>query len=211
MDHANPLVASGQMAYMKGHFPFFGIKTVQRREIQKPFLTKDSLPDSKVIVDLIKELWSLPEREFHYFAQELLFKYHKNPDPDIIQLYEYMVVNKSWWDTVDFIATKLISSYFVRFPECRKEYIDKWLRSENLWLKRCALLFQLKYKKDTDTDLLKEAIVQLADSKEFFIRKAIGWVLREYARTDPDWVLDFTEKCPLSNLSTREALKHISV
>lgn len=117
-----------------------------------------------------------------------------------------MVTHKSWWDTVDYISIKLMGAYFKKFPEQRELYVKKWLASENIWLQRSALLFQLKYKENLDTTILSNAINYLVGSKEFFINKAIGWVLREYSRTNPKWVVDFVEKTNLNSLSRREAL-----
>ncbi|MGB6269221.1 MAG: DNA alkylation repair protein, partial [Olleya sp.] len=141
--------------------------------------------------------------------QELAFKYIKTLDKNDITLFEFMVANKSWWDTVDFIAVKLIGAYFKVFPDSRKVYIDKWLTSNNIWLQRSALLFQLKYKEAIDEELLAYTINHLLDTKEFFINKAIGWILREYSRTNPEWVLDFVNKTDLNNLSKKEALRLI--
>lgn len=102
-----------------------------------------------------------------------------------------------------------MGNYFKKFPEDRKFYVDKWLVSEHLWLQRCALLFQLKYKKEIDTELLSYTIHFLLGSKEFFINKAIGWVLREYSKTNPEWVEDFVYKTELHSLSRKEALRII--
>jgi len=124
-----------------------------------------------------------------------------------MSLFEYMVTHKSWWDTIDFIAVKLMGAYFKMYPEEIEVYIEKWLKSNNIWLQRCALLFQLKYKEGLDTNLLKYVINSLLGSKEFFINKAIGWVLREYSRTNPKWVREFVDKTELNPLSRREALR----
>ncbi len=139
-------IAVQQKAYMRNQFEYFGLKTVTRRAVQKPFLVKEHLPLHSELKDLIKILWNKPEREFQYFGQELVFKYIKNVQPIDMALYEYMVTHKSWWDTVDFIAVKLMGAFFKVYPEQREEYVDKWLHSGNIWLQRCALLFQLKYK-----------------------------------------------------------------
>ena len=117
-------------------------------------------------------------------------------------------MNDSWWDTIDFISTKLVAQYFISFPEKRDEVIDRWISSGNLWLRRSAILFQLKYKDRMDIHFLVGIIERLIPSQEFFINKAIGWVLREYAKTNPGWVQSYVETTPLSNLSKREALKH---
>ncbi|NER15744.1 DNA alkylation repair protein [Spongiivirga citrea] len=208
--NADADTAAKQKAYLRDQFEFYGLTTTQRREIQKPFLIKTYLPEKSELEHLVKTLWERPQREYHYFAQELTFKYAKRLDKRDIDLIEYMVTHKSWWDTVDMIATKLLGPYFKKYPDEIEPKVKQWLASDNIWLQRCALLFQLKYKDDLDTDLLSRVINQLLGSKEFFINKAIGWVLREYGRTNPDWVINFVEATPnLHNLSRREGLRLI--
>jgi 3-methyladenine DNA glycosylase AlkD len=207
--YANPEVAQGQAAYMRNKFDFFGVKTPERKVIQKLFFAKNRLPAKQEVEEIIKELWSMPERELQYFAIELFWKYKNVFEEPDIELMEFMVVHKSWWDTVDMIAGKLMGAYFLLYPGRRKEYVDKWIASGNMWLQRSAILFQLNYKDKTDTDLLAYIINSLSGSKEFFINKAIGWALRNYSKTNPDWVIEFTEKTALSALSLREALRLI--
>lgn len=206
---SNAKIALEQRTYLRNQFEFYGLTTAKRREIQKPFLIKQYLPEKKESEEIVKELWIKPQREYQYFAQELAFKYVKQIEEKDIQLFEFMVMHKSWWDTVDFIANKLIGQYFKVYPEQKVKYVHKWLESNNIWLQRSALLFQLKYKKDLDHDLLSSTINSLLNSKEFFINKAIGWVLREYSRTNPNWVIDFVNKTELSPLSKKEALRLI--
>jgi 3-methyladenine DNA glycosylase AlkD len=122
---------------------------------------------------------------------------------------EYLLVTKSWWDTVDTISGGVLGVHFKRFPEVRETYLAKWRLSENSWLRRAAILFQLKYKEETDFDLLCEIIRENLDSKEFFINKAIGWSLRQYARIDPKAVKKFVKSTALHPLSRREAMKHL--
>ncbi len=208
-DNANVIVAQGQKAYMKNHFEFYGIKTDIRRNIQKPFLLKNHLPDKSELNEIVTILWLMPQREYQYFAQELTKRYLNKFDKKDIELFEFMVVNKSWWDTIDFISPTLIGNYFKLFPEQRNPYIKKWLSSDNIWLQRSSILFQLKYKDDLDTELLSYVINSLLASKEFFINKAIGWILREYGKTNPKWVVEFADNTTLSNLSRREALRLI--
>ncbi len=207
--NSNAKIALGQKAYMKNLFEFYGIKTTERREIQKPFLVKQYLPAKSELKAIVKTLWEKPQREYQYFSQELVFKYVNQLELKDIKLYEYMVTHKSWWDTVDFIANKLMGEYFKTYPKQRYKYVEKWLKSNNIWLQRSALLFQLKYKKDVDTNLLNSTINSLLGSKEFFINKAIGWVLREYSRTNPKWVIEFVKNTELNNLSKKEALRLI--
>ena len=205
--NTNTKIALEQSAYLRNQFEFFGIKTTERRALQQTFLANEMLPDKKELGGIISALWKQPQRECQYFAQELAFKYLKQIEKQDIELYEYMVVNQSWWDTVDFIATKLMGAYFKKFPEQKAIYVTKWLKSGNMWLQRCALLFQLKYKEEIDTTLLSNTINALLGNKEFFINKAIGWILREYSRTNPEWVIAFTEKTALNSLSKKEALR----
>jgi len=207
--HINAKIASEQKVYLRNQFEFYGLKTKERRAIQRPFLVKQYLPNKSELSKIIKTLLAKPQREYHYFSQELAFKYVKQLELKDIILYEYMVTHKSWWDTVDFIAAKLMGEYFKTFPKQKYKFVNKWIRSNNIWLQRSALLFQLKYKKDLDTELLSSTINSLLGSKEFFINKAIGWVLREYSRTNPKWVAEFVNKTVLNNLSKKEALRLI--
>ncbi|MBT8305462.1 MAG: DNA alkylation repair protein [Maribacter sp.] len=205
--NSNTLIAAGQKAYMRNQFDFFGIKSPLRREIQKPFLVRSYLPPKNELEQIVKTLWSKPQREYQLYAQELVFKYTKLFDKNDIKLLEFMVTHKSWWDTVDYIAVKLIGSYFNRFPEQLDDYIEKWLESNNIWLQRCCLLYQLKSKNNMDMQRLGYIIQSLLGTHEFFINKAIGWVLREYSKTNPKWVWEFVKNNDLSKLSQREALR----
>ena len=121
-----------------------------------------------------------------------------------------MVTNKSWWDTVDFISSKLIGEYFKIYPDQRAKYVEKWIASKNTWLQRSSVLFQLNYKDNLDTEFLTLVINSLLGSKEFFINKAIGWILRNYSRVNPGWVVDFVNKTELKKLSIKEALRLIN-
>lgn len=206
--HANPQRAAKQKAYTKDNFKFYGITAPERQEIQKPFLLKQHLPPKKDLEKLIKKLWSKPQREYQMFGQELVNRYSKQLEKEDMTLLEYMVTHKSWWDTVDYIAANTMGTYFKLYPELRQKYVKKWLASDHIWLQRSALLFQLKYKDQLDNDLLAYAIKRLFGSKEFFINKAIGWILRQYSRVNPEWVKIFVKDNPsLANLSKREALR----
>jgi len=111
-----------------------------------------------------------------------MFKYIKELQPKDIELFEFMIINKSWWDTIDFIGPKLVGEYFKLYPEQRNKYAEKWLNTENLWLQRVSILFQLNYKENLDSKYLAFIITSLLGSKEFFINKAIGWILRQYGK-----------------------------
>ena len=205
----NAKVSSEQKAYMRMQFEFYGLKAKKRREIQKPFFNKQYLPNKNELNIIVKTLWEKPQRDYQYFSQELTFKYVKQLEQKDIKLFEFMVTHKSWWDTVDFIAVKLMGAYFKTYPGQKDKYVKKWLKSNNIWLQRSALLFQLKYKKDLNTELLSSTINSLLYSKEFFINKAIGWVLREFSRTNPTWVIEFVSRTALNTLSRKEALRLI--
>jgi len=209
---ANPKLAEGMRAYMKNRFDFFGIQTPVRRGISKSILHEcKSLSKSETIA-LAKKLWKRPERECHYLAQELLCQnIRKNIELEDIEWMEYFVLNNSWWDTVDVVAPKLMALYFKNFPKERKRKIKEWIASKNTWLIRSAILFQLKYKEETDVELLFDTILKTCHTKEFFINKAIGWILRENAKREPELIYDFIEenKSLLAPLSVREGLKHV--
>lgn len=202
-------IAAQQKAYMKGQFEYFGLKTPPRREIQKPFMIKEFLPPKDEMVEIVMECWKKPQREFHYFGQELATKYIKQFEKKDLTFLEYLITHKSWWDTIDYIAPKLVKHYFKKFPEQRNVTVDKWLASGNIWLQRSSILFMLKDKEKTDLEYLEYVINSLLGSKEFFINKAIGWILRDYSRIDEDWVINFVERTPLEPLSRREALRLI--
>ncbi len=206
-NYANPIIAAGQKAYMKNHFDFYGIKAPDRRKIQKPFLINKYLPPHTELSNIVQYLWNKPQREYQYFGQELVEKYRQQFTPDIITLIEFMITNKSWWDTVDFIATKLVGTYFKTHPQLVDRYVEKWLDSQNIWLQRTTLLFQLHYKETLNTDLLTSIINRLTGSREFFINKAIGWILRQYSKTNPQWVINFVAETPLDKLSYKEATR----
>jgi len=205
--HSNPSIAKSQKVYMRNQFEFYGLTANKRREIQNSFVKNNPITDLK---KLATSLWNLKNRDYQYFAQELIYSNHKKFKIDDINLFEYMIVNKSWWDTIDFLAPKILGKYFKLFPEEIDKNIQKWILSNNIWLQRSSILFQLKYKETLNTQLLIRIILPLSNTKEFFINKSIGWILREYSKTNKDWVLDFVEKNKLSNLSIREALKHIN-
>lgn len=206
---ANPADAAFMKKYMKDQFEYFGIRAPQQKEIRTHFFKNHGLPDPAEVPEMVKELWIQPEREYQYFAIDLSEKVLKKMGEDAIETIEFMVVNKPWWDTVDWVASHHAGTYLKLFPEQIPEITAAWMDSANIWLQRTALLFQLKYKKATDETLLYDFIIRLKGSKEFFIRKAIGWALREYSKTAPESVINFIETTELSGLSRREALKVI--
>lgn len=129
----------------------------------------------------------------------------------MLKTFEWMIQQNSWWDSVDTIASRLAGEYFKKFPQQKEAIVLGWSNHENMWLNRTAILFQLSYKSETDEDLLFQVIKQHLHSGEFFIQKAIGWALRQYAYTQPESVKQFVAANELKPLSKREALKHLKV
>jgi len=209
-ENRNPEIAVQMEAYMRNKFRFLGIKAPQRKELLKPFLIQSNRPSVDELNSVVKTLWKNPYREFQFSAMELTSKYNKELDLDNFTLIEYMITTKSWWDTVDFIAANLVGNLVKKYPDQGMEQINKWRNSQNLWLLRTCIIFQLKYKSDVDEKFLFSIIVENLEHPDFFIRKAIGWALRQYAKFNPTAVLEFVNDHELSGLSRREALKHLS-
>lgn len=209
-ENANPAKALQMKAYMRNQFEYLGIASPERKIIFSEHKKKYGLIPTLHLNEIVKTCWQAPEREYQYFAMEMLNKVSRKCKPETIQLYEYMITEKSWWDTIDFIAANLVGSYFKKYPELIDSKTAEWMDSENIWLQRTCLIFQLKYKDQLDTALMESFILRLKDSKQFFIRKAIGWILREYSKTNPEYVKNFVQNYSLSGLSRIEALKWMS-
>jgi 3-methyladenine DNA glycosylase AlkD len=208
--HADPTQAPAMKKYMRDQFEYLGIKTPQSVALQKEFYAEHGLPEVTELDSTLRDLWSLPQREFQYVAVGLLGRLSKQIPPEFIETIEYLITTKSWWDTVDSIAGGTVGVHFKRYPMVKKKVLVRWRKSENFWLRRTTILFQLNYKQETDFDLLCEIINENLGSKEFFINKAIGWALRQYARTDPKAVIKFVKATKdLNPLSRREAMKHL--
>lgn len=205
--NANPTNAAPMKKYMRDKFPYLGIKTPERTVLFKQFLADNGLPPVDEVEAIVLTLWDLPEREYHYLAVSLLDRMQKKLPPPSAQLMEQLITTKSWWDTVDTLAGGIVGSHFQRYPEIKAQFLPKWRQSDNLWLRRTTILFQLGYKTNTDTGLLFDIICENLGSTEFFINKAIGWALREYSKTDKTAVLTFVSQTDLAPLSRREALK----
>ena len=206
-ENANAESAVQMKRYMKDRFDFFGIKSPLRSELYREHKQLNGLIPKDKRDEIVKWCWNAPQREWQYFAMEFLGKEAKKADMQVVDLYTFMIVNKSWWDTLDYIAVNLVGPYLNKYPERIPELTNNWMDSDNIWLQRTCILFQLKYKTNTDTKLLEGFILRLKESNEFFIRKAIGWSLREYSKTNPEYVKSFVASHELSGLSHREALK----
>lgn len=208
--HANPVIAAGAKAYMRNLSEFYGLSSPLRRQLVKEFINKSGYPPYEQLEKLVHYAWEQPQREWQYVAQEMVEKYVNKADQNLVDLVEWMITNKSWWDSVDFVAPNIAGALFKRYPEIKMQYIEKWMQSGNLWLQRSCLLHQLRDNKTADRVLLFNLCERLADHPDFFIRKAIGWSLRQYSKSFPDEVIDFVNNHQLSSLSRKEALKVIN-
>ncbi len=206
---ANASNAAKMSRYMLNQFEFFGISAPLRTQLTAEFIALNGYPANEQIDETVKLIWQMPQRELHYAIMAIASRKTYIADAGKINLFEFMITSQSWWDTVDYIASNLVGAWLINHKQLTGEVTARFMQSDNLWLQRTALLFQLKYKGNTDQELLFRYIKELNRSKEFFIRKAIGWALREYSKTNPNAVLEFTNNTEMSPLSRREALKVI--
>ena len=204
---ANPDDAGAMKAYMKNKFEFLGVKTPARRKLAKAFFKQQT--DSVIDWNFINEAWKNPYRELQYTALDYLEIRKKLLTPSDLPRLKKQAQTKSWWDTIDFLD-RLVGSIIARFPET-KEIIVAWSCDEDIWLRRLAIDHQLLRKEKTDTKLLEKILVNNLGRTEFFINKAIGWALRDYSKTNPDWVKDFIERyrVEMAALSIREGSKYL--
>jgi 3-methyladenine DNA glycosylase AlkD len=207
-EHKNKEEAVKLSKYMRNQFDYFGLRAPQSRGLVKEYIAKNGLPEHDDLALTIQSLWSFEEREMQIAGLYIMDKMVKKFRTAHIELIEFMITTKPWWDTVDHLAKHHAGSFFSMFPE-ELGRIDRWIGSRNIWLIRSAILFQLGYKDKTDEELLSSVIQRSLGTKEFFINKAIGWALREYGKTNPDFTTDFVERNPLAPLSKREALRII--
>jgi len=208
--HANAENADAMQKYMRDHFVFYGIKAPRRKVTSKLFIKKFGLPPAEQALEFIQATWKHPQREMQYFGMETIEKLTKNLSQETFQqIIEHTTTQKSWWDTVDFVASHLAGKFFDIYPAQIVPVTQQWMASDHLWLQRVCLLFQLNYKDKTNEGLLFDFAKSLRKSDEFFIQKAIGWALRQYAKIAPENVQQFVTETPLAKLSKKEALKHL--
>ena len=207
--HADPANAGPMRAYMKDHFPFFGIKTPVRRELLAEHIALHGAPALPELAAIACSAFAVPEREMHQVAVDLLMKQARKLTPDDLPWIEELITTKSWWDSVDALAVHVVGVVLKRHPKAVAAWNKRWITAKDLWLNRTALLFQNRWRADTDQALLFANIERLAAHQDFFIRKAIGWALRELGATDPAAVKAFVARHKLSALSEREALRKL--
>jgi 3-methyladenine DNA glycosylase AlkD len=208
---ADPSKAAPMAAYMKTDMAFFGVPSPLRVPIARAMKERFSPGDAKQYRDNVLSLWNLDHREEKYLAIGYALTFKKQVTFDQVDLYQQMIVQGAWWDLVDEIAINVVGKVVLDDRERMRPMLETWIDHEDLWLRRTAIICQIKHKAETDHAMLFSFSLRRAHEKEFFIRKAIGWALREYAKVEPDAVRSFLNQHGdrLSGLSKREASKHL--
>jgi 3-methyladenine DNA glycosylase AlkD len=207
----DPQRAADMARYMKTDMPFYGVTNPERNKVYREMRRRYPISSRAEYVAAVEALWARPHREEKYSAIGLAVDYPEYITIGSIPLYRRMIVEGAWWDFVDDIAIRLVGRVLLDDRARMHPKLDRWIDDPHLWIRRTAILSQIKHKERTDRDQLFGYCLRRADEKEFFIRKAIGWALREYAKTAPDAVRRFAldHRDELSGLSFREATKHI--
>lgn len=194
-------------AYMRNLFPFLGIPSPQRSALTRAAMEGLARPTTSELSEVAAALWGRPEREYQYAALDLILRNVKHCDESFFGTLCWLITTKSWWDTVDALAANALGPLLRNHPSLLPE-MDRWIADDNIWVARSAILFQLRYGAVTDADRLFRYCLLRANATEFFLRKAIGWALREYSKADAAAVRQFVanHEAELSGLSQREAL-----
>jgi len=208
---ADPEKAAGMQAYMKTDMPFYGVQKPARVKILRDLATRFAPANRDDYEGLVLALWELPHREEKYLAQGAAIRFGEFVVPASMPIYKRFITEGRWWDFVDEAATHMVRELVREHPNPTWGEVDGWIDDSDMWLRRAAIICQIGLKGTTDAGRLFRFCERRLDEKEFFIRKAIGWALREYAKTDPQAVADFVSahRGRLSGLSYREATKHI--
>lgn len=209
----DPARAAGAQAYMKSTMPFHGVAATPMRAICKQVFRELELPDASTWRrEVLGVFRGARFREEWYAAVELCADRRARPfqTMDALPMYEEMITTSSWWDVVDALATHRLADLLESDPKAMKKAMRAWSRDAHMWKARSSILCQVRMKESTDLPFLYACIAPSIHSKEFFLRKAIGWALRSYAWTDPAEVKRYVNEHPeLSNLSKKEALKNV--
>lgn len=205
---AIPADAAPMARYMKDRYPYLGVKTPARRAASKHVFAAAKGSSVDDVVAFAERCWDEPEREFQYVACDVLRRNARRLRAEDLARIERLIRTKSWWDTVDALASPTVGELVLAHPNAEAA-MDDWIDDPDIWIARTAIIHQLRFGEATDADRLFRYCERRAGDTEFFIRKAIGWALRQYARTDPDAVREFVARRELSGLSRREALKHL--
>ncbi|PRY42187.1 DNA alkylation repair protein [Umezawaea tangerina] len=208
---ADPVKAEGMRAYMKSAMPFRGVAKPERAKLARALFAAHPMPDRDTWRATALRLWREAEyREERYLALDLTGAYRRWQDVDLLPLYDELVVTGAWWDFVDEVASRRVGPLLRAHPAEVAAVMRTWSGDADRWRRRTSVICQLGARWATDTDLLTDCVEATTADPDFFLRKAIGWALRDYAKTDPAWVRDFVDTHPaLSPLSRREALKHL--
>lgn len=208
----DPRRAEGMSAYMKNRFPFMGISSPLRRQLAQKAFSGLPRPLEEDLVEFARSCWRRPEREYQYAAIDQLRKAAKRLPAGFLSELRWMITSKSWWDSCDPLAAAVVGGIVRRHPQS-VSVVDRWIGDDDLWLRRAALLHQLKWKEACDQERLFRFCELTMAEEDFFIRKAIGWALRQHARVAPGEVTRFLirNRSQLSGLSFREAAKHLDL
>ena len=210
---ADPAKAAPMAAYLKTDTPFFGAQKAARVPVHREAVRRFPPADRSEYREAVLALWKQPHREEHYLAIDYARSFPRYITVSSVSLYRKMIVEGAWWDYVDSLAIHLVGQVLRNQRDAMTPKIRAWIDDPNMWLRRSAIIGQIGHKQATDTDLLFDACARRMHETEFFIRKAIGWALRDYAKTDPSAVVAFVMEYRdgLSGLSFREATKHLDV
>ena len=207
--NSNELLAESMEKYMQDKFRFLGVRGAARTEIYKKYFP-DARKTKTIDWDFVESCWNKEEREFQYAVVYYLKTMQRFLKREDISRLKYLVVTKSWWDTVDLLA-KVVGSLVIRI-EGYDQVMLEWSKDSNIWLRRVAILYQLSFKEKVNETIFETILVNNLGDSEFFINKAIGWALRDYSKYNPEWVREFLEKNKndMVNLSLREASKYLN-
>ena len=207
-ENRNELLAESMSKYMQDKFRFLGVRGATRTEIYKKYFP-DARKTKTIDWYFVESCWNKEEREFQYVVVYYLKAMQKFLKREDISKLKYLIVTKSWWDTVDLLA-KVIGNLVIRIEGYDKIMLE-WSKDSNIWLRRVAILYQLSLKDKVDEIILDKILANNLGDNEFFINKAVGWALRDYSKFNPEWVREFIKKNKdnMANLSIREASKYI--
>ncbi len=208
---ADPDKAMKMAAYMKTDMPFYGVQKAGRTPILSLLKREHPPSDRGEYEQAVLALWGLGHREEKYMAIGYARAFDEFIVLDSLPLFERLIVEGAWWDLVDGVASWLVGGVLAKQRSDATPRIRSWITDDDMWLRRTSIICQLGHKADTDIKLFDDACTQNLADPEFFIRKAIGWSLREYAKTDPDWVRHYVDehRSEMAPLSMREATKHL--
>ena len=206
----DPARAEPMVAYMRNQFAYLGITAPEQRALNRAVLDGVGRPTQADLRDVAQACWRRDEREYQYFAVRLLRRFVGVCEAGFLDVVQPLITTKPWWDTVDELATHVVGPLVATYPGLVAA-MDDWSGDENVWLVRTAILHQVRYRETTDSERLFRYCAAQAGHRDFFVRKAIGWALREYAKVAPGAIRAFVAEhsTELSGLSRREALKNI--